>query len=331
MTKIGSPLIHHCQFADRDVAEGRRHLPVIAADAIDLHPDLDVHPRLATVTPGPPAGGLVHEDRHGEGGAPAREVHLGRGLGEHATALVGDDRDQTGFGGRWLRPWVEVHVHRQAPPLLGGFGADDPEPRDADGPGVTDVDRAPDPARVPIGVEVVPVREDAGDRPLAAPVGLTRVRDLDGERSARTWARGEGGDLERVGGEVALGRAEVVAVEPDVAEVEDAVETSGTAGGRRPTASVRAVAGRARDRRCPRTAGSNASGPGPATSGQSPSVKPGSVNRRARSPSVHVGSPPTRQVDGRRVGGANMRNRDYGSARPADGPRGPGRRRRHSR
>ena len=65
--------------------------------------------------------------------------------------------------------------------------------------------------------------EHAGDVALGRAVGLRRARQLDRQRVLGAGAELVG-DLERVGGEVALGVAEVGAVEPDVALVEEAVE-----------------------------------------------------------------------------------------------------------
>ena len=64
--------------------------------------------------------------------------------------------------------------------------------------------------------------EDAGDQPLGGAVGLARARDLDRHDVLVAGAQ-RLADLERVRDEVALGRGEVVGVEPDVGEVEDAL------------------------------------------------------------------------------------------------------------
>ena len=89
-----------------------------------------------------------------------------------------------------------------------------------------------------------------------------RAGDLDGEQVLA--ARPERvGDLEGVREEVALGVAEVGAVEPDVALVEEPVEHRATA--RRPSAGPIASngAGTAAARRCRRTPASSASGRAP--------------------------------------------------------------------
>ena len=72
-------------------------------------------------------------------------------------------------------------------------------------------------------VDAVPVLEHAGDVALAAVTALRRAGHLDREHVLVAEPR-QRRDVERVGEEVALGVAEVGAVEPDVGLVEDAVE-----------------------------------------------------------------------------------------------------------
>ncbi len=79
------------------------------------------------------------------------------------------------------------------------------------------------PPGVPVGVDAVPVLEDAGDVALGGPVALRVARDLDEQRVLRRQA-GQVGDVVGVGDEVALGVAEVGTVEPHVALVEEPVE-----------------------------------------------------------------------------------------------------------
>jgi len=67
------------------------------------------------------------------------------------------------------------------------------------------------------------VLEDAGDVPLRRAIGLPGARDLDREKVLAP-PRHVLGDVELVREEVPLGVTEVCAVEPDVTEVEDAVE-----------------------------------------------------------------------------------------------------------
>ena len=74
-----------------------------------------------------------------------------------------------------------------------------------------------------VAVEAVPVLEDAGDVALAAMARLGGAGDLDRDDVFVADAR-ERRDVEHVGHEVALGIAQVGAVEPHVGLVEDAVE-----------------------------------------------------------------------------------------------------------
>ena len=145
------------------------------------------------------------------------------------------------------------------------------------GPVSVDPHRPPDAARVPVGVEAVPVLEDAGEVPLGGEVGWARAGDLDGEVVLAAGAQ-RVGDLEGVRGEVALGVAEVGAVEPHVALVEEPVE-----GQPRPAAlgrarRVEASAGRAAGRRCRRRRGPTASGRAP----RRPPTRCRRTRRRAR-------------------------------------------------
>src|SRR5947199_366867 len=77
--------------------------------------------------------------------------------------------------------------------------------------------------RIPVRVEAVPVLEDAGEQALRRPVGGPRTADLDGEGVLAAVAQ-QLGHLEGVREEIALGVADVGAVEPHVAEVEEALE-----------------------------------------------------------------------------------------------------------
>ena len=65
--------------------------------------------------------------------------------------------------------------------------------------------------------------EDAGEAALCRQVGRPRASHLDGEAVLRPVTQ-LAGHLEGVGEEVALGVAQVGAVEPGVAQIEDPVE-----------------------------------------------------------------------------------------------------------
>ena len=143
------------------------------------------------------------------------------------------------------------------------------------------------------------MREHAGDRPLRRAVARRRARHLDAEDVLPIGRRPRRvRQLERVREEVALGRAEVLAVEPDVAEVEDAVE------GQEPT-----VAGgqRRRGERAPaeqRAVGLGerrgaAPVPGDVELGPVGVHEVGVGEAPSEVAVVDVGAPPTRQVDAR--------------------------------
>ena len=109
------------------------------------------------------------------------------------------------------------------------------------GPAALDADRPPEAARVPRRVEAVPVLEHAGDG-CASPSGRAGGAQVTSTASTCSVPRrARLGDLEGVREEVALGVAEVGAVEPDVALVEDAVEHDPVARARRrrPSSSKR--------------------------------------------------------------------------------------------
>ena len=134
-------------------------------------------------------------------------------------------------------------------------------------------------------------------RRLAVRSSWRRARDLDRERRARRAARSCSVDLERVREEVALGRAEVVAVEPDVAVVEDAVELR-NAPVRLRGRGARSGAGRAAGRRSRANAGGRAPVAGHGDARPVAVVEAGSTKRWWRSPSAIAGraSVPTRSI-----------------------------------
>ena len=223
ITKIGSPLTDHCQSRTVTSRNAGREASVVAAARRRPRPAPPRAPaaarRGATATT---SGGRSTEI--GTRSVVPRRVRS-TGVVTSARAAprlvdhVGDERDRRV---RRDLAGVERDVEPELAARLGRLGAEHAEPRDPHRTGVAHPHRPPDAAGIPIGIEVVPVPEDAGDRALRGPVGLARARDLHREDVRRV--AGVAGDLERVGEEVPLGRAEVVAVAPDVAEVEDAVE-----------------------------------------------------------------------------------------------------------
>ncbi len=118
---------------------------------------------------------------------------------------------------------VEAGVEEHVRPRRVGVAAQHTEPIDANRAGVVEAHRPPEAAGVPVAVDAVPVLEHAGDVALVAGAALRRARHLDGEHVLVAESR-QRGDVERVRDEVALGVAEVGAVEEHVGLVEDAVE-----------------------------------------------------------------------------------------------------------
>jgi hypothetical protein len=178
------------------------------------HLHQDVLQGLAAQRPGPP------QRRSLDGDGPLDVVAAGgQGLGQMVVDVADRAAHHHGAGLGRLEVGPEDH-HR---PLGGGLAAQHAEVADADRAGLLDPHRSPDAAGVPGVVEAVPVLEDAGEVPLRRPVALGRAGDLDRQRVL--GARRERlGDLEGVRGEVALGVAEVGAVEPEVGLVEEPVE-----------------------------------------------------------------------------------------------------------
>ncbi|MBK9179541.1 MAG: hypothetical protein IPM45_08160 [Acidimicrobiales bacterium] len=117
---------------------------------------------------------------------------------------------------------VEVDVEGEQGSLLVGLTAEKSEAGDPHRAGALDSDRPPQAARVPVGVEAVPVLEHAGQRALRGEVGGPGARHLDREHVLVTGTGGVG-HVELVGA-VALGVAHVLAVQPHVALVEQPVE-----------------------------------------------------------------------------------------------------------
>ncbi len=178
--------------------------------------DLDdhlVHRRFAQRM-GPPQLGP------GDGDGPLDGVVAGR-------EWLLDAQVDTGDGGAEVdRPCVhgvEMGGEGQHGLLGRRLGADDAESGDAHGSGLDHVDRPPQTSGVPFGIDAVPVLEDPGDVALGRAIALGSTGRLDREDVIGTGGH-RIGDLEGVREEVALGVADVAAVEPHVALVEEAVE-----------------------------------------------------------------------------------------------------------
>src|SRR5205807_270923 len=101
--------------------------------------------------------------------------------------------------------------------------AEDAHPADPHRSGLVEPHWTPDAARVPGRIDQVRVLEHAGEAALGRQVGGLGAGDLDGEEVFGPLPQLIS-DLEAVREEVAFGVADVRAVEPDVALVEDAVE-----------------------------------------------------------------------------------------------------------
>src|SRR5262249_39956721 len=73
---------------------------------------------------------------------------------------------------------IEREVEAQPASLLGRLDAHTAQPGHPRRSRLDDAHGAPQPARVPVGIEVVPVGEDAGDQTLGGAVRLTGTADL---------------------------------------------------------------------------------------------------------------------------------------------------------
>ena len=206
----------------RHVAQPGPARAAIARLAVDDDHHVDRRQRLVAERTRPPQLRVADVER------PVDLVEAGR----QPAFVVGNDDTVDEREQRDSPRSVAVESRRQqhVGARLVGVAAQHAEAVDAHGPGVVHVHRAPDAARVPRAVDAVPVLEHAGDRAPTAMAALRRAGDLDRDHVLVADAR-ERGDVERVRHEVALGIADVRAVEPDVGLVEDAAE-------RQPTASA---------------------------------------------------------------------------------------------
>ena len=163
-------------------------------------------------------------------------------------------------------------------------------------------------------------------RPRRAPLGV--AGHLDGEHVVVAEA-GERRDVEAVGEEVALGIAEVGAVEPHVGLVEDAVERDPAPPARRRRRAARSGAGRGSGRRCRRARGATASGRARRRSSQSSSSTSRPIpSRRSSSSAALARHAPDRSTAAQATGDRDvLRVRRSGSTLdgwcdPADERRG---------
>ena len=182
---------------------------------LNEHLDGHVGELLGTHAPRPPQTWVVHAE------CPLDLVGaLGEGLHPLALRVAvdrGADADRVG------RVAVQTRVQQQVRPAGVRVAAQHPKAVDAHGAGGLDTDRAPDTTGIPIGVQSIPVLEDTREVPLGRLVALRRAVHLDGECVLGAEPC-DGRDVERVREEVALGVAEIDAVEPDIGLVEESVE-----------------------------------------------------------------------------------------------------------
>ena len=119
--------------------------------------------------------------------------------------------------------------------------------------------------QIPPGFQSGSMQSQCWKMPVRLRLAVRSVGRVQATSTASRWsgrARERGGHLEGVGKEVPLGVAEVLAVQPDVALVEDAVEGQKPAPRRAPAPGPRTGGGRGSARRSRRTPDGSASGPG---------------------------------------------------------------------
>ena len=198
-----------------DLAKSDTALPAIAPFTVDEDLDGDRRQRLCAEFARPPQRRTVDVE------CPLDVVAAVR---DHVIVLVDDLAvDDGAQQHRPLGFTVEADREAEVGALIVGIPTEHAEPVDAHRPGVVQVDRAPDAARIPPVVEAVPLLEDPGDVRAVVGARLRVAADLDGERVFAAEPR-ERGDVECVREEVALRIAEIGAVEPHIGLVEDAVE-----------------------------------------------------------------------------------------------------------
>ena len=207
---------------------GRRHPPravgprtTTAGVAAHEHGDRDGVARLVAERPRPPEG------RVGDGHVPL-EVVLAGGQVRLLAVLHAEARIVEGHhpGDHLDRPRVRAverrsdgHNRRR----LVGLAAQDAAAGDPHRTGPVQPHRSPEATRVVGLVALEAVAERPGEVALARAVRLGRARHLHGEHVGAT-SGDRLGDLERVGGEVALGVAQVRPVEPHVGAHERALQ-----------------------------------------------------------------------------------------------------------
>ncbi len=226
------------EVADADLPQARRQDAPVADAVRDLHRDLDLIEGLGPEAVRPPQLGTF------DGEPPAHPVD-GRGQVVFVDTLdlivspgmgpLTPGGGAHGYGAR--AQGVQFGLEIQGGDILRGVSAEHLDRPDAHGPGFFDPYRRPYPPRVPVRVDAVPVLEHARQVAFGPQIGRTGTRHLDRQGVIRASRAGVC-DLEGMGEKVALGVAEILAVQPDVALIEDAVE-----GKERPAIRSRWIAG----------------------------------------------------------------------------------------
>ena len=208
---------------------------------VEAHLDAHVVQRRTTECVRPPTFDAGHVDGPLDAVLASGERHRVLVLGACHTCVQGD---------RARGDRVDHEAQREHAAFFARVDAQHAPVADRDRAGLDDAHRPPDTARVPPGGEVIAVLERAGERTLLARVAHRRAPDLDREQVIGPLTELIG-DLEAVGEEVAVGVADVGAVEPHIALGEHAVELDPRAsigGGSRPRepgpVQDRAVGGR---------------------------------------------------------------------------------------
>ena len=214
--------------------------PAIAGHAVDEQLDVDLGERLGAEGAGPPELGPIEVER------PLDLVDAGGEgmLGLAHRHAVGRGAQADGAGGVTVDAGVEADMG----PALVGITAQHPEAIELGRPGVVQEHRTPESARVPVAVDRLGVLEQPGDVAPPPRALLVVAGHLDREHVV-VPEPGEGGDVEAVGEEVALGVAEVGPVEPHVRLVEDPVERDPAPPARLRRRAVESAAVQDRDRR----------------------------------------------------------------------------------
>ncbi len=199
----------------RHLAEPGAHRSGVAGLVVDGDRHLEVRQWLVAQRTRPPQAGVVDPEGPLDGvGA------LGQRVLELALDVAverGPDADRARLVA------VQVGPNHDVGPGRVGVAAQHPHPRDPHGARALDPHASPQAARVPRRIHAVPVLEDPGQVPLGLPVELGAAGHLHGQHVLRRQSS-QIGDLVGVGEEVALGIAEVGAVEEHVGLVEDAVQ-----------------------------------------------------------------------------------------------------------